>query len=494
MRLMVEAVVDYAIFMLDVDGHIRSWNTGAQRLKGYTADEVVGQHFSIFYAEEDRQSGHPDDELRQAKRDGRYEEEGWRIRKDGTQFWANVVITALFDEHGQHIGFTKVTRDFTERRFAEERLRQSEERLRLLVESVKDYAIYMLDADGVITTWNAGAQRIKGYTAAEVIGRHFSIFYPPEAIAAGHPRHELEIATKEGRYEEEGWRVRKDGTRLWVNVVISAVYDPSQTIIGFAKVTRDLTDWRRIEQHALQAEIEAVNERARASEAQRMVQVRDEFISVAGHELRTPLTALQLKLQGLEQAVTKSGAGKIAERVQGALRQVDRLNGLVERLLDVSRIVAGSLAMKLEDADFTALVRQVVEDLREPALQGGCELRLHAHDKIIARCDKTRMEQVVVNLVSNAIKYGERKPIDIRLETTDSSVLLVVTDHGIGIALEDIDRIFGRFERAVPVRHYGGLGLGLYVTRNIVEAHGGTIKVTSRAGQGSTFMIEVPRR
>ncbi len=496
LRVMIDAVRDYAIFNLDAEGRIRTWNLGAKRLKGYDTSEIIGQHFSIFYTQEDRDRHHPDAELEHARREGRYEEEGWRVRKDGSQFWANVVITALFDDAGRHLGFTKVTRDFTERRETLESLRQSEERLRLLIESVKDYAIYMLDPDGCIATWNSGAQQIEGYSPAEAIGRHFSLFYPPEDVAGGRPELQLAVARAEGRYEEEGWRVRKNGERFWANVVISAVRDATGELAGFAKVTRDLTERRRIEQQALLAERAAAEERARTMEAERLIEQRDEFISIAAHELRTPLTALQLKLQGMEQGLEKiepeGPRSRTLERLRGALRQVHRLTGLVERLLDVTRITGGKLVLKREPTDIAALARQITEELREPARAAGVDLLLHGDEHCVGHWDRARLEQVTTNLVSNAIKYGSSRPVDITVTANDGLARLSVADHGIGIGARDIDRIFGRFERAVPGRNYAGLGLGLYVSRTIVEAHGGSIEVASTIGQGSTFVVQLP--
>jgi PAS domain S-box-containing protein len=496
----IQEVKDYSIFMLDPEGRVLTWNDGARATKGYTAAEIVGQSYTRFYSEEDRARGKPQALLRKAISDGRVEDEGWRVRKDGSRFWADVVITAIHREDGRLRGFVKVTRDLTERRQAEELLRQSEERLRLLVESVRDYAIFMLDSEGRITTWNTGAEHIKGYRADEALGKHFSIFYRPEDLAAGRPERELQIAAAESRYEEEGWRVRKDGDHFWANVVITSIHGPAGELRGFAKITRDLTEQRRMEQEARAAMEEAARERAQALQAQQALQLRDEFISVAAHELRTPLAALHLKVEGAAQALQRIAAepdasqvSRLAERLEGALRQIERLTELVERLLDVARIVGGKLVMMLEELDLTALVGQVVEDFREPALRAGSALRFHAAGSILGTWDSARMEQVVVNLLSNAIKYGCGNPIDVRLETTGAGVRLVVADHGIGIAAEDSDRIFTRFERAAPVQHYGGLGLGLYVTRNIVEAHGGSIQVSSGAGRGSTFVIEVPR-
>ena len=250
LRLLVHGTTDYAIFMLDPQGRVVTWNAGAERIKGYKAEEIIGQHFSKFYPQEAIDRGWPAHELKVATAEGRFEDEGWRVRKDGTQFWANVVITALRDEQGQLRGFSKVTRDLTERKQAEEALRRSEERFRLLVEAAKDYAIFLLDPQGHVASWNPGAERIKGYKADEIIGQHFSRFYPQEAIDRGWPAHELKVATAEGRFEDEGWRVRKDGTQFWANVVITALKDEQGKLLGFSKITRDLTARKQAEENA----------------------------------------------------------------------------------------------------------------------------------------------------------------------------------------------------------------------------------------------------
>jgi PAS domain S-box-containing protein len=253
-RRLVDSVKDYAIFMLTPEGTIASWNAGAERLKGYTAAEAIGRHFSMFYPAESIAAGWPQEELRRARQNGRIEDEGWRLRKDGTRFWANVVITPVWGAGEHLIGFSKVTRDLTERRLHETRLRESERNQRLLIEGVQDYAIFRLDPHGVITSWNLGAQRIEGYAAGEAIGCHFSIFYPPEAVARGWPQEELRRAEALGRFEDEGWRVRKDGTQLWANVVITAIRDERSTLLGFSKVVRDLSERRRQEQRLKESE------------------------------------------------------------------------------------------------------------------------------------------------------------------------------------------------------------------------------------------------
>lgn len=255
LRLLISSVKDYAILMLDQEGRVTTWNEGAERIKGYSAEEIIGQHFSRFYTPEAMAKNQPAKALEIAREQGSFQEEGWRVRKDGTRFFASVVITAIRDEKGQLRGFGKVTRDISERKRAEERLRQSEERLHLFISSVKDYAILMLDTEGRVTTWNEGAQRIKGYSAQEIIGQHFSKFYTAEAIAENHPAKELEIATELGRYEEEGWRLRKDGSRFFANVVITAIRDQQGRLRGFGKVTRDMTE-RKEAQDALFVEKE----------------------------------------------------------------------------------------------------------------------------------------------------------------------------------------------------------------------------------------------
>ncbi|HYP98916.1 MAG TPA: PAS domain S-box protein [Polyangiaceae bacterium] len=265
-RLLVESVVDYAIFMLDVDGYVTTWNLGATRIKGYRAEEIIGQHFSKFFASEDIDTGKPERELTLAAEQGRFEDEGWRVRKDGSRFWANVVITALHDESGKLRGFGKLTRDLTLRKAAEEQLRQAEQRFHHLVDAITDYAVFILDATGHIATWNPGAERVKGYSASEIVGQHFSVFYTTDDRSDGKPERILEIVRRDGRFEDESWRVRKDGSLFWANVVITALRDDHGQLMGFAKVTRDLTERRRQEQERLQHEREvAANEAMLAS-------------------------------------------------------------------------------------------------------------------------------------------------------------------------------------------------------------------------------------
>ncbi|RUY85715.1 PAS domain-containing sensor histidine kinase, partial [Mesorhizobium sp. M7A.F.Ca.CA.001.12.2.1] len=252
-RVLVEAVTDYAIYMLDRSGTVTSWNAGAERFKGYSASEIIGQHFSCFYTEEDREAGLPSRTLETAARDGKFETEGWRVRRDGTPFWAHVVVDPILDPSGKLTGFAKVTRDLTERKKAEEEIRKNQEQFQRLVQGVTDYAIYMLDPEGVITSWNSGAERIKGYSADEIIGKHFSQFYTPEDRERGSPQSALEIAAREGRVEREGWRIRKDGTAFWSHVVIDAIRHEDGELLGFAKITRDITERKKAQESLDQA-------------------------------------------------------------------------------------------------------------------------------------------------------------------------------------------------------------------------------------------------
>jgi PAS domain S-box-containing protein len=300
--MLIDSVEDYAIFLLSPDGEINSWNRGAARIMGYGEREVLGRHFSLFYGTDDVATRKPQRELDEAAQNGRVEDEGWRLRKDGSQFWANTVITVLRDDDGTIRGFAKVTRDMTQRRAAVEQLRQDAEVFQLLVSSVRDYAIFMLDTAGRVTTWNSGAQAIKGYTSAEIIGRHFSVFYPEEDVVSGKPERELVIARERGSIEDEGWRIRKDGSRFWANVVITAVYDVQGELRGFAKVTRDITERKKAEQtqRALleqrEARLSAEEERGRTEASYRAAQeanrAKDEFLMTLSHELRTPMTAI----------------------------------------------------------------------------------------------------------------------------------------------------------------------------------------------------------
>jgi PAS domain S-box-containing protein len=741
-QLLVASIKDYAIFMLDPSGHVTTWNAGAQHIKGYRPEEVIGKDISIFYPPEDVARQRPHALLDTARAEGRVEDEGWRVRKDGSHFWADVVITALRDQAGNLQGFAKITRDLTWRRKADEQLRQSEEslsatlysigdavlaadeharvtrinpvaerltgwsekeaigrsldeifniineetrakaanpitrvlaegvvvglanhtalisrdgterpvadsgapirdaqgrtrgavlvfrdvtedrraeealrqseeslsatlysigdavlaadeharitrinpvaerltgwsekeavgrpidevfniineetrakaanpvtrvlkegvvvglanhtalisrdrterpiadsgapirdtqgktrgavlvfrdvteernaeealrqskeRLRLMLASVSDYAIFMLDPEGRVVSWNPGAERIKGYSEEEIVGSHFSRFFAPEDIANGKPARELEMAANQGRFEDEAWRVRKDGSRFWANVVLTPMRDTANRLVGFVKVTRDLTEHRKLEE-----------ERLRLAKAHEAIRLRDEFLSIASHELKTPLTALQLQLQSIhDRAAAKDD--NPTQKIDRAMRAGDRLAQLIEALLNVSRIATGQLKLNLESFDLAEGAREVVERLRDGATRAGCDLSLTVDGPLIGQWDRLRIEPILMNLISNSIKYAAGKPIQVSTIRADGEAVLEVRDKGPGIPESELSRIFERFERATSTRHWGGMGLGLYVARQIAEAHGGTVVAHNLPAGGACFTVRLP--
>ncbi|WP_437337860.1 PAS domain-containing hybrid sensor histidine kinase/response regulator [Sorangium sp. So ce394] len=484
-RLLVETIQDYAIFILDDRGHVATWNPGAERINGYEAREIVGRHFSTFYPPEDVAAGKCDRELEQATALGRVEDEGWRVRKDGTLFWASVVMTALRDRDGALIGFAKITRDLTERRHAEEALRRSEERFRLLVESVKDYAIFMLDPQGVVTTWNRGAQELKGYTAEEILGHHFSRFYRQEDVRAGKCAWMLEVAARDGRVEDEGWRVRKDGSLFWASVIITALRGPHGELVGFAKVTRDLTERRRAEE-----------ERLRLVQAQEANRMKDEFLATISHELRTPLNAILGWSSLLCDSVSDPEIAKAFDTIR---RNAQAQARIVEDVLDVSRIITGKMRIETRPLSFAAIVDQAIEVVRPAADAKGIELVVQGGGRpLMLLGDPARLQQVVWNLLSNAVKFTEKGGhVRVEIEQAGASIHLAVHDDGRGIDPAMISHVFERFWQADSsiTRRFGGLGLGLSIVRHIVELHGGTVSARSAGhGRGSSFFVTLPVR
>ena len=481
-RMLVESVKDYAIFMLDPTGHVATWNPGAERIKGYEAGEIIGRHFSVFYPEGEVRAGKCEHGLEVATREGRFESEGWRVRKDGARFWASVVITAVRDATGELVGFAKVTRDLTERKRADEIRRAAEERFHLLVESVKDYAIFILDPTGHVATWNAGAERIKGYQAGEIIGSHFSRFYPEEDIRAGKCELELEVAAREGRFEDEGWRIRKDGSWFWANVVISAIRDDAGRLVGYSKVTRDLTDRKRAEE-----------ERAARLAAEHANRTKDEFLAVLGHELRNPLAPVVTALQ----LIKLRGDPRSEREHQVIERQVEHLMRLVDDLLDVSRIVHGKIELRRQAIDVRDALAKAIE-IATPLFE---ERRHHFHVETLPHRlgvigDESRLVQVFTNLLTNAAKYtAPGGHIAMLVGQTSERIVVEVRDDGIGIEPELLPRVFDLFVQGYQGRDRaaGGLGLGLALVRSLVQLHGGEVEVRSGGrGAGSSFTVRLP--
>lgn len=474
---LVQAIEDYAIFLLDATGRIVSWNAGARKIHGYMEQEIVGQHFSRFYTEEAMERGWPAYELQQASLTGRFEDEGWRVRNDGKTFWSNVVITAIRDDAGILTGFAKITRDLSAQREYVEALRQSEERFRLLVDCVKDYAIFMLDPQGFVVSWNAGAARIKGYTREEIVGRHFSQFYLPEEAAAGKPARELAIARQLGHVEDEGWRVRKDGTTFWANVNITAVHDEANQLRGFAKVTRDLTERRQRE------EAERSSERLR------------EFLATLAHELRNPLAPVRNAVGVMQ---LEAGLSPALARSRDMIdRQLTHITRLVDDLLDVGRIISDKIELRYERVDLAELIGRATEAARP--FTDAREQRVVEHlpaDPTTIRGDMTRLVQVLQNLLHNASKFAPTgSTIDVLGRIDYNMAVIEVRDTGCGIPARALDRIFELFaqEKASQSSGEGGLGIGLTLCKSLVEMHGGSIFASSDGpGCGSAFTLSLP--
>jgi PAS domain S-box-containing protein len=499
-RLLIASIRDYAIFMLDPSGHVLTWNAGAERFKGYHAEEIIGQHFSRFYPPEALASGLPAYELQVARSSGSFEDEGWRVRKDGSLFWANVVITAVRTEQGELLGFAKVTRDLTQRRAHEEDLRRSEDRFRLLVEGVREYAIFMLDPNGIVSSWNAGAQRIKGYTAAEIIGRHFSVFYPDNARESGWPEHELQQAAENGSFVDTGWRVRKDGTTFWANVTLTALRDDTGQLLGYAKLTRDLTETKRVE--AIEADTQQREEmldaeRSARITAQRATRIKDEFLATLSHELRSPLSAILGWTQVLLRADTPRGPEEQRRAVEVIDRNARAQVQLIDDLLDLSRIMTGKLRLDLNQVSFSNVVEAAVDSARPAAEAKGLRLKaILSSSKDIVSADSTRLQQVVWNLLTNAIKFTPKGgQVQVVLQRVNSHVELIVSDTGIGIPANYLPHVFDRFSQkdSSTTRAFGGLGLGLAICKQLVELHGGVIRAASQGeGRGATFSVQLP--
>jgi PAS domain S-box-containing protein len=486
LTLLVGSVSDYAIFALDVDGNVTTWNIGAERLKGYRAEEIIGRHFSAFYPPADLAAGKPERHLAIAVADGHFEDEGWRLRNDGSTFWANVVITALRGDDGRLVGFGKVTRDLTDRRRAEELLRQSEERFRLLVSSVSDYAIFLLDPDGIISSWNLGAERLKGYRADEIVGTSFSRFYTSDDMRDDVPGRALRTAFSEGRVETEGWRLRKDGSRFWANVVITSLWDAGGVHRGFAKVTQDLTDRKRNED-ALRGVL--ARERDVAAQLREVDRMRSHVLGLVAHDLRAPLGVIEGLVHRLR---TDWPALPDVDKLDYLHRIVTRtvaMGALVDDVAEMAHIDTGHLDIQCREFS----VQSVVQDAIEDAV--GQSERLVTTDiepGLQATGDARRTWQVLVNLLSNALKFSpEGAAIHVAAGKSDH-VHVSVIDSGPGIALADQQRVFERFVRLAGSNNIPGSGMGLYIAKSLIEAQHGQISVESSPGGGATFRFTLP--
>ena len=486
-ELLVQSVTDYAIFMLDPQGRVTSWNVGARRFEGYDAEEIIGEHFSRFYTPEEREQQIPQIALETAEREGRFEVEGWRVRKDGSRFWASVVIDPIHDPSGRLVGFAKVTRDLTDLRAAAAELRASEERFRMLVQSVTDYAIYMLDPKGRVSSWNAGAERFKGYRADEIMGEHFSRFYTEEDREAGIPRIALETAEREGRFEAEGWRVRKDGARFWASVIIDPIRDDNGALVGFAKVTRDLSEKRAIEEQLRQSQkMEAVGQ----------------LTGGLAHDFNNLLTGISGSLEMMQMRIAQGRMADFERYALAAQGAVKRAAALTHRLLAFARrqtldprpTNANRLLTSLEE-----LVRRTVGPDITVEVVGASGLWP-------TLVDSNQLENAILNLCINArdaMPEGGKLTIETANKWIDERaarrhdlpigqyVSICVTDTGVGMTPEVIEKAFDPFFTTKPIGE--GTGLGLSMIYGFARQSGGQVRIYSEVGEGTTMCIYLPR-
>lgn len=490
---LVRSIVDYAIYMVELDGRVASWNAGAERIKGYSAEEVIGEHFSRFYTPEDRDADLPSRTLKIVSEEGRFSSEGWRVRKDGGRFWATIVVDAIWQD-GMLIGFAMITRDITADREAALATIEAERRFRILVQGVTDYAIYMLSPEGVVTNWNTGAQRIKGYSEAEIVGQHFSRFYTAEDVAEKLPWAALDTARREGRYHAEGWRQRKDGTRFWASIVIDAIRDDEGTLLGFAKITRDLTERREVER-------ELANSREQLFQAQKMEAV-GQLTGGLAHDFNNLLAGITGSFELLRTRVAQGRISDLERYITAGLGAATRAAALTHRLLAFSRrqtlqpvpVDANKLVAGIED-----LVRRTV----------GPAITVEAVSTVglwSCFCDANQLENAVLNLCINsrdAMPDGGRLTIETANAWVDDAsarerdmptgqyVAICVTDTGIGMSPDVVARAFDPFFTTKPIGM--GTGLGLSMIHGFAQQSGGQARIYSEVGKGTTVKIYLPR-
>jgi len=485
-RLLVNSITDYAIFMLDRNGLVASWNAGAKRFKGYEASEILGEHFSRFYTEEDRKAGLPEMTLRTVVEQGRFEDEGWRVRKDGTRFWAHVVIDPIRDNEGAITGYAKITRDLTDRRNARAALRNSEEQFRRLVQGVTDYAIYMLDPAGNVESWNAGAERIKGYLPHEIIGTHFSRFYTEEDRLAGIPDQGLAAAARDGHWEQEGTRVRKDGSHFQAHVIIDAIHDETGELVGFAKVTRDVTERKRTQQALEQAQ-------QALFQSQKMESLGQLTGGVA-HDFNNLLSVIMNSLELLRNRLPEDARAQAL--LDNAMHGAERGARLIRHMLAFAR----RQELKVEAVSLQRLIPGLVEII-DRSVGPGINVEVHIPQALPpVRTDPNQLETAILNLALNArdaMPEGGRIVISARMHTGTAStpldlrpghyVVISVSDTGTGM---DEVALMRAPEPFFTTKGAGkGTGLGLSMVQGLAEQSGGKLQITSQLGYGTTVSV-----
>ncbi len=490
---------NFSSIATDEKGVIQLFNVGAERMLGYSAADVVDQITPADISDPQEVIARaaalsaelgtpitPGFEALAFKASRGIEDiyELTYIRKDGTRFPAMVSVTALRDDELAVIGYLLIGTDNSARKHAEEKLRWTEGSFRLMVESVSDYAIVMLDPEGRVASWNTGAQRIKGYSTEEIMGRHFSVFYPQDDVAVGKPQRDLDEAAASGRHEDEGWRIRKDGSIFWANIVFTSIRDQADNLRGFAKLTRDLTERNKVE--AILTDARALAEKANLA--------KSDFLSSMSHELRSPLNAI-LGFAQLMESDTPAPSPAQSESILQILNAGWYLLELINEILDLATIESGKLSMSLEPVSLTELLVECHSMIEPLAQRRGIRMSLPRTDAhYCVNADRTRIKQVLINLLSNAIKYnriGGSVVVDCTANTASGRVRITVTDTGAGLPPEKLAQLFQPFNRlGQEVNGEEGTGIGLVVSKRLVELMDGVIGVESTIGMGSVFWVE----
>lgn len=476
--LFIESIKDFAVFIVDPSGIVLSWNYGAENVLGYTHEETIGKPYSLFYQAPEPERLDIENEMATAKLEGRFEDEGWRVKKTGEEIWANGVLTPVLKD-GKLIGFTKVVLDLTRRKNLEDELRISEMKARLFVEGVKDYAIFFLTPDGNIASWNQGAERLKGYKKEEVLGKHFSLFYTEEALKSGFPQYELVEAAKQGRFEDEGWRVRSDGTVFWANVVITPIYN-KDLLIGFSKITRDVTNKVKNE------------ELMRKNKMLLKINTDlDNFIYTASHDLKAPIA----NLEGLIFLLSKRIQGRLSDEEQKILnmmkQSIEKLRRTIDDLKEITKAQKG-LDDKMEEISITSVLEEVKSDIENMIQEADAQF-IESLEVTKIRFAKANLRTILYNLISNAVKYrSPDRPLNIVIKTyaLDSEIALSISDNGLGLNENQQSKLFMMFKRFHS--NTEGTGIGLYIIKRIVENAGGHIEAQSELDKGTTFTIFFP--
>lgn len=495
LELLFRAMTDYALCLLNPQGYVVSWNPGARRLQCFEDDEIVGQHFSRFFTPENRESGLPETALETASREGQFEREGWLVRKDGSRFWAVSVLEPIRDGDGELIGFVNITRDLTKRRETERRLLNSETQFRQLVEGVVDYAIFHLRPDGTISSWNKGAERIKGYAPDEIIGSHLRRFYTEEDRAAGVPERAIETARRTGKFEAEGWRVRKDGTRFWASVVLDAVRDENGELVGFVKITRDIT--------------ERMNAQRLLREAQEQIATSQKMEAVGqlsggiAHDFNNLLMIVLGNLETAQRHAREADNPNLQRAINNAMRGATRAASLTQRLLAFSR----RQALDPKPLDINRFLVGAAEFLNR-SLGETIEVETAGAAGLwTVEVDSNQLELTLLNLAVNsrdAMLGGGKLTIEAANAVLDPEycrsnpevtpgqyVLLSVSDNGAGMTKDVLGRAFEPFFTTKELGH--GTGLGLSQVYGFVKQSDGHVKIYSEPGQGTTVKIYLPR-